>query len=286
MSNPLVVEAIEDLFVPVLVYNNRKGTDETILKQFKEPSWNNPVVRYLDASGKDLIPRKDGVWSTKGTVERMVAALKASNQQVPKYLRSLLASYSQTNQQTATFAMHCYWEGEALLGGIDGVLSTRSAWKGKYEVVTLTYDPSKVDYEKLVDSAQSMDCASKVFAHSDQQLAIAKQKVGADAVALGESEKLRDAKASDQKYYLLHSPVRHLPLAEAQATKINAALKSKQPIASWLSPRQTALLKRVVAVKARDKNALAEFQYPANAAELANYSVMLKEALAKLERQD
>ena len=79
MSNPIVVEAIEDLFVPVLVYNNRKGQDKKMLDQFDEPSWNNPVVRYLDAGGDDLIARKDGVWSTAGTARRMRDALKAAS---------------------------------------------------------------------------------------------------------------------------------------------------------------------------------------------------------------
>ena len=58
LSHPLMVEAIEELFVPVLVFNNRKGKDAILLERFSEPSWNNPVVRYLDPAGKDLIERK------------------------------------------------------------------------------------------------------------------------------------------------------------------------------------------------------------------------------------
>ena len=48
MSHPLVVEAIESAFVPLLIHNNKQGYDSQILKQFKEPSWNNPVIRYVD----------------------------------------------------------------------------------------------------------------------------------------------------------------------------------------------------------------------------------------------
>ena len=52
---------MEDLFVPFLVYNN-KPEDKVTLDSFSEPAWNNPVVRFLDSSGKDLIERKDEIW--------------------------------------------------------------------------------------------------------------------------------------------------------------------------------------------------------------------------------
>lgn len=283
MSNPQVVEAIEDLFHPVLVYNNRKGPDAELLKRFDEPSWNNPVVRYLDANEKDLIERKDGVWSTTGTVQRMIAALKAADRDVPEYLLALVTSKPTTSTATATFAMHCYWEGEAKLGSINGVSSTRSGWVDSLEVVTLKYDPRRVDYAKLVDTAQSFDCASKVFTHSPSQLEIAKKRVGKDAIELKDDSVVRDAKASDQKYYLLQTPLRHLPLSETQATKINSALKTRQPVEPWLSPRQAQLLRRILASTKRDKNSLNSFQYPGKVSELGEYSTKLMDRLSALE---
>ena len=84
--------------------------------------------------------------------------------------------------ETATFAMHCYSTGEARLGSIDGVMSTSAGWAGGLEVVQLTYDPSIVEYSKLVETAQSFQCATKVFTHSDAQLKTAKALVGGRAV--------------------------------------------------------------------------------------------------------
>lgn len=284
LSNPLVVEAIEDLFVPVLVYNNRKGKDGALLKRFDEPSWNNPIVRYLDAEENDLIPRKDGVWSTRDTVKRMADALRAAKHQVPDYFQALVASETASAMTSATFAMHCYWEGEAKLGSLAGVISTRSAWHGPLEVVTLKYDPKVVEYGKLIDAAQSFECASKVFAHSPKQLKIAKEKVGIKkAVDLEHKNSIRDAKASDQKYYLIQTPLRHLPLSETQATKINSALNFRQPYETWLSPRQKKLLGRVVAATKHDKNALKSFQYPVQASNLAKYTAELTDKLDALE---
>lgn len=86
LSQPLLVEAIEDLFEPVLIHNNAEGYDKAILERFEEPAWNNPVVRYLDAAGKDLIPREAGVWTTAEVTARTVLALRAAKRTVPEWL--------------------------------------------------------------------------------------------------------------------------------------------------------------------------------------------------------
>ena len=270
LSHPLMVEAIEELFVPVLIYNNRKGKDAVLLEKFSEPSWNNPVVRYLDSTGNDLISRKDRVWTTAGTAKRMVAALESAGSEVPKYL-TLVAAESDSKNETATFAMHCYWEGEGLLGAINGVNSTRSAWRDNLEVVDVQFDPTVVSYGDLVDAARKLECASKVFAHSDKQLKVAKQKVGDQAVRATADQGIRDAKASDQKYYLRQTPLIHLPMTEYQATKVNAALKTKQPFESLLSNRQLEILKRIIAAKKSDPKALDGLVYPEQPIKLANY---------------
>ena len=140
MSHFLLVEAIEESFIPVLVHNNKKGEDERILKKFEERAWNNPVVRYLDGNGKDLIEKKENIWSTQETAARMIAALRANRSKVPAYLELIAKQPAKT--ETAIFAMHCYWEGEANLGQINGVVNTRSAWLQKKEVVEVEFDPT------------------------------------------------------------------------------------------------------------------------------------------------
>ena len=174
------MEAIETAFVPVLIYNNR-SSDASVLARFSEPAWNNPVVRYLSADAEDLIEREDGVWTSAGTVDRMLKALSAAKHSPPPYLIGL-GSEDQA-LETATFAMHCFWEGESLLGSLAGVYSTRSAWRDGLEVVTLQFNPAEIEYEKLVAAAQSFECASRIFAHNQRQLEIAKQQAGDRAVA-------------------------------------------------------------------------------------------------------
>jgi hypothetical protein len=89
LSNPRVVEAIESEFLPVLVYNNRGGEDRRLLEHFNEPAWNYQVVRFLDSEGRDIIPRKDRVWTVSHLATRMIETLQAVGRSVPDSLRAL-----------------------------------------------------------------------------------------------------------------------------------------------------------------------------------------------------
>ncbi|MEM6912227.1 MAG: thioredoxin family protein [Verrucomicrobiota bacterium] len=86
LSHPLIVQALEEAFVPVAIFNNQPGYDRKILEQFGEPAWNYQVMRFLNEQGKDLIPRKDQVWTPRATAERMIQALKAASRPVPEAL--------------------------------------------------------------------------------------------------------------------------------------------------------------------------------------------------------
>lgn len=75
LSDDKVVKAIEENFTPLLIHNNKGGKDADVLKKFGEPAWNYQVVRFLDADGKDLIPRKDRVLESKQLFQRRNQAL-------------------------------------------------------------------------------------------------------------------------------------------------------------------------------------------------------------------
>jgi hypothetical protein len=91
LSHPLLKDAIECSFLPVVVRNNVKGIEEQIRERYEEPAWNNPVVRFVDASGKDILPRKDRIWDAHGIANRMVATLRAQQLAVPDYLQLAVA---------------------------------------------------------------------------------------------------------------------------------------------------------------------------------------------------
>lgn len=274
LSQPLLVEAIETEFIPLLIYNNKTGIDADLLKRYREPSWNNPVVRFLNGRGEDVIDRADGVWDLHGIASRMVKALEEAKREVPTYLRLLVEeSSTTTKRERATFAMFCYWEGEAKLGAIDGVLATRAAWLDGLEVVELEFDPRKVSYEALVREAKQMQCASRVFTRTNEQQVIAEHFVGRDAVR--SDEKSRSASESDQMYQLRHSPLRLLPLTPLQAIRINSALGTRSDVKQYLSPRQWELAARLARALQTDPDAFAKLERPTRLDELAAYQEKL-----------
>ncbi|NOX99015.1 MAG: hypothetical protein GXP30_04655, partial [Verrucomicrobia bacterium] len=242
LSNPLLVEAIEENFIPMLVYNNRSsGMDKQLLKRFKEPAWNYQVVRFLNAEGKDVILRKDRIWTLDGIAARMIEALKTAKQAVPKYLKILAIESNVKNHAVSAFAMHCFWTGEMEIGKIEGVVSTEAGWMEGREVTRVVYDKSKITLQALAQKAYAAGCANKVYAGANDIKGVKNFSIG----KLDDS--YRRAKASDQsKQLTAWRAIRSLPgLTEMQLTKINAYATSDRPRAlTWLSPKQRRALEK------------------------------------------
>ena len=254
LSHPLVVEAIETEFVPVLVYNNRDGEDGRVRQSLAEPAWNNPVIRFLDVDGRDVLPRRDGVWSTEGVVTRMVNALEAADRTVPDYLRLVRDETATSETSQVTLAVHCFWEGAAAVGGIDGVTDVEAAFLGGREVVDVTY-AANVDADALLAEATRRAHPSGIYAADAKQFEAADKATPGGATVDREiaggatAEKIallpqptRRAPDSDQLYYLRHSPYAKLELTRLQQIRVNAALGTGGSPERWLSPRQRAQL--------------------------------------------
>jgi len=270
LSHPLLVEAIEELFVPVAVYNNRGGADRTLLERYSEPAWNNPVVRFLDPDGTDLIERRSGVWSTRAIVARMSAALVAAGQERPTWFMLLASELEDVETASAVFAMPCFWSGEAKLGGLDGVLNTRAGWHAGREVVEVTYDPERLDWQSLLGQARRSGCASTVWVPDAGR--------ASDETHHLEGS-VRAAKSSDQLYYLGHSPLRLLPLTPLQARRLNNALAANRPVDTWLSARQRQIARRLEQLDAASTARLADWNRPTDHPGLAQYTRDLEHAL-------
>ena len=280
LSHPIVLDASR-LFVPVAVYNNVKGEDAQVLKRFGEAAGNNPVVRFTDADGKDLIGRSMPDWKAQTLVKRMREALVAAKRNVPPWLALVADEYAPAKKETAAFAMFCYWTGEKSLGAIHGVLATRTGQIGHSEVVEVDYDPTKVSYARLLEQARQMKCATKVFARNDEQMKTAKAAVGSAA-------ERSDAKIdtnTQQQYHLFHRPAYYyLPLTALQATKANARIADNASPDELLSPRQLALKTRLAAaIKSNPKleASLRELELTREPQELGAYAASLEKLLAK-----
>ena len=255
LTHPLLVEAIEREFVPLAIHNNASaGPDREALERFREPAWNNPVMRFLDARGRDLLPRRDGLYGPDEIAVRLVAALAASHRPVPDYLR-LVAEELSGERQTAVYTMHCFWEGEAALAPLPGVRGTRAVFAGGREGVEVRFDPAAIARAALDQRAKRM--GYEVYA----------------------GESVRSAPPSDQLRQLNASPLSHLPLTPLQASRISAALAAREDPSHWLSPAQRKLSAEIAALAVREPRAFESLERPRRWDQLAAYQ---DELLARL----
>lgn len=170
LSDPFVVEVIEREFAPLLIHNNSGGRDAEVLKQYGEPAWNYQVVRFLDSSGADVIPRRDRVWEAGPLLTRMVEALEAGGRDVPDYVRLLEQQYSERLEE-AFFSQACFWVGEMEFGQIDGVVMTEAGFMHGHEVTRVLFDPQQISLTELTNDGVRRGVASGVFADSDEAAA-------------------------------------------------------------------------------------------------------------------
>lgn len=240
LTHPQIVEAIETLFVPVAIFNNKRGKDAEVLKMYNEPSWNNPVVRIVDADKKNIVNRVSGNYSALGIVHAMVFALQKEEKEIPTYLQLLKQSLEAeaSGTETATFSMYCFWTGEKKLGNVNGVLETQPGFMNGSEVVEVKYNPVIISYEELVQEANQASCASHVFTDNSQETKMAEKIVGKNAA----SKKSRFRLDREPKYYLSKSIYRYIPMTQYQATKVNVKIGNRQSPDEYLSPRQLELL--------------------------------------------
>jgi hypothetical protein len=238
LSNPLLVEAIETEFTPLLVHNNKPGKDAEVRQRFNEPAWNYQVVRFLDDGANDIIPRRDRVWDTGGIAERMIVTLEKAKRPVPAYLR-LLAAENSPRLKSAVFTMFCFWTGEMALGQIDGVVTTEAGFMGGREVTLVHYDPAVISLPELIAAAEKVKCANAVHVPA-ADLADAK----AARLNVGTISEYRKAPAGDQKKQIGGTSVEKLRLSGAQAAKVNAWIRADAAKAlGYLSPSQRTALR-------------------------------------------
>ena len=217
LSNPLMVEAIENEFIPLAIFNNKGGKDKDVLKIYREPAWNNPVVRIVDYDGVDIVDRVGNNYSAKGLYTAIEEALTKNKTAIPEYIKilgkELHASNSPRSQDTY-YSMYCFWTGEKSLGSQTGILNTEAGFMNGHEVVKVTYDTKETNLNTLNKYAASQKMSPIKKDNSYRQ------------------------SSKDEDYYLQSSKYRFLPLTPLQRTLINSAIGSRKDAKKYLSPKQ------------------------------------------------
>jgi Thioredoxin-like len=191
LSDPKVVDAIQENFTPLLIHNNSPGKDAEVLEKFGEAAWNYQVVRFFDVNGRDIIPRKERVWESPELMKRMEQALEKAGR--PKLVVA--------KTQRVAFAQPCFWTGEMKIGAIDGVVRTEAGFLAGNEVTLVDFDPAEISLQELTRKAKAEGVASQVFESIDGY---------------------QKAPDSDQKRQLQGTKYARLKLTPEQATKVNA----------------------------------------------------------------
>lgn len=226
LSNGLLVDAIENEFIPLAIHNNKGGADKKVLDKYGEPTWNNPVVRIVDENGVNIVARLSGDYTENGLANTMADALFKSGKEIPVYLNLLLEELSLSQKSESFYKMYCFWSGEAHLGSKEGVIKTEPGFMDGHEVVKVTYDDAVVSEKDLDQYAQKAD-----------NTPVEKSSFRVD---------------KDEQYYLKKSPYRFLPLADIQRTKINSALAKGEEAQVYLSPNQQKWLKLIAQKNQKD----------------------------------
>ena len=263
LSHPFIVEAIESYFIPVAIFNNRSGLDAQTLREFREPGWNNPVVRIISPVSKDdLVPRLNGDYSQYALLERITQALGKIKTPVPPYLDLFQAELkARDHAQEAVLSMPCFWTGEQALGTINGVISTKPGYLLGQEVVEVRFDPQIISYQKLIAYAKEKNIAGGIFTRTDKQHSQAAPLFG--TAARSTLQAVRPDK--EQKYYLSKTPLKYIPMSPSQASRVNAAIASHADSLQFLSPRQILLLKIIEnSPDAKWDNMIGEDDFPSS----------------------
>jgi hypothetical protein len=225
LSHPDIVAVIEAETVAVAVYNNVDGADRRWLASFSEPTWNNPVVRIMDAERRPWAPRYAGPYTVKAFARVLSEALVAAGRAPPERLLRLA---HEPVEAKAILAMGCFWEGEAQLGALDGVRAARVGFLGGDEVVEVSYDPSVIDRRTLLEKARAAGVASRVYAADEAEAAVAR----AAGIPVQLTREALRPSPKDSKYYLARSGRSTVGLDEEAALKLNSALRLGRDVGS------------------------------------------------------
>jgi hypothetical protein len=295
LSHPLVVDTIEEHFVPLCVHNNVPGRDAELLERFGEPPWNYQAFRVVDANLQTLVVRTDTLRTTNMFCEWLLHTFSETKRPAPPQLvlvrDETIAQDHPYRIEHATFAMHCYWEGERKLGALEGVLRTRAGWVGENEVVEVEFDARIVAYADLLAKATELECATRIFTHNQDQMRVARKKH--KDLALDLTTAMRPVEPTEQFHELRRTPLGHLALTQVQCTKLNAAVKFDEAgkatfepsLEHFLTKRQLADLAKLEAALAKNPAAFTGWYPPTRSDALWEYRARVDAQIVKIAEQ-
>lgn len=145
----------------------------------------------------------------------------------------------------ATFSMYWYWTGEATLGRVPGILSSKIGHLGGSEIVEVEYDPAQTNLKKMVAALKKKNSFYSVVVEDEAE----KEKAGKllrknEIKANGKEPHFIEPKHSLRTR---HPDLYYLDLTEAQAIALNSWSYFGGKMPDVLAEEQKALRERIKA---------------------------------------
>lgn len=229
LSHPLMVEFIENEFIPLAIYNNRPGTDHKILNLYNEPAWNNPVAHFIDSKGKDIIPKLANNYRPLSMYNKMAEVMVKLGKSMPAYAILLGGDLKMDygDLKSVVYQTPCFWSGEISMASHPAVNYTEAGWVEGSEVVKVFFDGSLVSQQEL-DTYATIEGFLAVENHHGYKT------------------------DETPQYCLSKSPFSFLPLSKAQRSAINVAIAYGKHPEQYLSPKQQVLYREALKGAGKD----------------------------------
>lgn len=267
-SHPLLLEALESLFVAVIVAPQTEIENESAMEDDEFSFSTNTLcvkqVGFLDESGRHIIaPLAFSDFSVLALGVMVMTVLMAKQQIVPQYVRDLVdesshvgASPTNPDCRRAWFGLEERSSTASAYRHLEGVCSAEMGCLAEYEgdVVEVLYDAKVTSYSTLVRFTLRMlpDETAILLCQSNDERVAALVEAG----RLSEQERKEaqhvivqhvencNFKPSANLFALKETPMRCVPLTAFQAAKANTLIQKGQldDAVHLLSPRQGLIL--------------------------------------------
>ncbi|MCH9649426.1 MAG: hypothetical protein K0U98_14385 [Deltaproteobacteria bacterium] len=142
---------------------------------------------------------------------------------------------------TATFSMYCYWTGEATLGRVPGVLSSRIGHFAGREIVQVDFDPEVTDLVELTEALKRKKSFYGLLVPDEEARDSAQSLLEpGDVEVVGGKARFIEPKHSLRTRY---PEIYALDLTEQQAIALNSWSYFGGPMPQVLTPEQKQRLK-------------------------------------------
>jgi hypothetical protein len=253
LSHPLIVEALESMFVCAAPKIPRKEFEDRYKPSAGRKAWYT-TINFLDANGEELVPAIGGdTLVVPVIVDCIVRVLTQCKRPIPRYVSLLqeeqcgkstigCSGRAKRNCRCIVFGIHDYDRTEVEFAKIDGVLATICGTYIGNRVIRIVYNPKVLSFTTILHYSTERHLADTIYYQTQDEKVAAQMETSrlVEKPAIVKMEHLFKIVVHDMKSALRRSLLGKVPLTDLQATRINLLIHQGQfhEATRLLSPRQ------------------------------------------------